>query len=143
MASILQGYQFFTNNIAGKLQVAKQNADRVGGPHAVQEHTSPWGWFLVELGSGLRLDEAKQLTAALHAGMVSAQMAVVGERCERVVCGVPLASRDHHIATPCSLFGDVPVRVRRLLTCLCQDAAEPKSFAALDLGGADWKGSGP
>ena len=30
---------------------------------------------------GLRLDEAKQLTAAFQAEMVSAQVAVVGERC--------------------------------------------------------------
>ena len=84
---------------------------------------------------GLRLDEAKQLTAALQAEMVSAQVAVVGERrrwcaaCER-----PLASKGHYRATFRSLFGDVPVRVRRLLVCPCQGPGEPKSFAALDLG---------
>jgi hypothetical protein len=33
-----------------------------------------------------------------------------------------------------SLFGDVPVRVRRLLTCPCQGQGGAKSFAALDLG---------
>src|SRR3954470_11765131 len=33
-----------------------------------------------------------------------------------------------------SLFGDVPVRVRRLLVCPCHGPGEPKSFAALDLG---------
>ncbi len=35
------------------------------------------------------------------------------------------------------MFGDVPVRVRRLLVCPCQDVIEggAKSFAALDLGG--------
>ena len=41
---------------------------------------------------GLRLDEAKQLTAALQAEMVSAQLAVIGERrrwC--AACGRPLA----------------------------------------------------
>ncbi len=85
---------------------------------------------------GLWLDEAKQLTAALHVEMVSAQVAVVGERRGYVVCGVPLASKGHYTATSRSLFGDVPVRIRRLLTCSCQDAVKPKSFAALDLGGA-------
>src|SRR4051794_41486576 len=41
---------------------------------------------------------------------------------------------------PCSaipevptLFDDVPVRVRRLLTCRCQAAGEVKSFPVLDL----------
>src|SRR3954466_10512429 len=33
-----------------------------------------------------------------------------------------------------SLFGDVPVRIRRLLVCPCQGPGEAKSFAALDLG---------
>src|SRR4051794_33522685 len=84
---------------------------------------------------GLRLNEAKQLTAALQAEMVSAQVAVVGERrrwcaaCER-----PLASKGHYRATFRSLFGNVPVRVRRLLVCPCHGPGEPKSFAALDLG---------
>ena len=84
---------------------------------------------------GLRLDEAKQLTAALQAEMVPAQVAVVGERrrwC--AACGRPLASKGHYRATFRSLFGDVPVRVRRLLVCPCQGPGEPKSFAALDLG---------
>src|SRR5215208_6659606 len=84
---------------------------------------------LAELG--LRLDEAKQLTAALQAEMVSAQVAVVGERrrwC--VACGRLLASKGHYPATVCSLFGDVPVRVRRLLVCPCHGSGEPKSFAA-------------
>src|SRR4051812_38551791 len=45
---------------------------------------------------GLRLDEAKQLTAALQAEMVSAQVAVVGERRRGcATCGRPLASKGH------------------------------------------------
>src|SRR3954471_7864495 len=84
---------------------------------------------------GLRLDEAKQLTAALQAEMVSAQVAVVGERRRRcATCGRPLASKGHYSATFRSLFGDVPVRVRRLLVCPCHGPGAPKSFAALDLG---------
>src|SRR4051794_13201647 len=84
---------------------------------------------------GLRLNEAKQLTAALQAEMVSAQLAVVGERrCGCVTCGRPLASKGHYSATFRSLFGDVPVRVRRLLVCPCHGPGAPKSFAALDLG---------
>jgi hypothetical protein len=67
---------------------------------------------------GLRLDEAKQLTAALQAEMVSAQVAVVGERRRGcVACGRLLASKGHYPATFRSLFGNVPMRVRRLLVC--------------------------
>src|SRR3954449_6066195 len=67
--------------------------------------------------------------------MVSAQLAVVGERrCGCVTCGRPLASKGHYRATFRSLFGDVPVRVRRLLVCPCHGPGEPKSFAALDFG---------
>src|SRR3954469_4344188 len=51
-----------------------------------------------------------------------------------VTCGCPLASKGHDRATFRSLFGDVPVRVRRLLVCPCHGPGEPKSFAALDLG---------
>src|SRR5215211_3210448 len=56
---------------------------------------------------GLRLDEAKQLTAALQAEMVSAQVAVVGERRRGcVTCGRLLASKGHYPATFRSLFGN-------------------------------------
>jgi hypothetical protein len=33
-----------------------------------------------------------------------------------------------------SLYGNVPVQVRRLLVCPCQGQSELKSFAVLDLG---------
>jgi len=88
---------------------------------------------LAELG--LQLAEAKQLTAALQVQIVPAQVAVLGERrrwC--VACGRVLASKGHYGARFRSLFGDVPVRIRRLLVCPCQDPGEAKSFAALDLG---------
>src|SRR4051794_17685820 len=49
-------------------------------------------------------------------------------------CGRGLASKGHYPATFRSSFGDVPVRVRRLLVCPCQGPGEAKSFAALDLG---------
>src|SRR5215211_6787462 len=88
---------------------------------------------LAELG--LRLDEAKQLTAALQAQIVPTQVAMTGERRRGcVACGRGLASKGHYPATFRSLFGDVPVRVRRLLVCPCQGPGEAKSFAALDLG---------
>src|SRR3954470_18724560 len=84
---------------------------------------------------GLRLDEAKQLTAALQAKMVAAQVAVVGERGRGcAACERSLASKGHYRATFHSLFGDVPVRGRRLLVCPCHGPGEPKSFAAVDLG---------
>src|SRR4051812_30921067 len=84
---------------------------------------------------GLGLDEAKQLTAALQAQIVPAQVAVVGERRRWCgACGRGLASKGHYGAKFRPLFGDVPVRVRRLLVCPCQGPGEAKSFAALDLG---------
>src|SRR3954471_4114176 len=88
---------------------------------------------LAELG--LQLAEAKQLTAALQAQIVPAQVAVVGERRRGcVACGRVLASKGHYPAKFRSLFGDVPVRIRRLLVCPCHGLGEPKSLAALALG---------
>src|SRR3954463_730495 len=55
---------------------------------------------------GLRLNEPKQLTAALRAEMVSAQVAAVGERCRScAACGRVLASKGYYRATVRSLFG--------------------------------------
>jgi len=85
---------------------------------------------------GLRLEEAKRLTAALQAAIVTAQVAAVGERRRRcAACGQLLAGKGHYRASFRSLFGAVPVRVRRLLVCPCHGPGEPKSFAALDFGG--------
>jgi hypothetical protein len=88
---------------------------------------------LAELG--LSLAEAKRLTAALQAQLVPAQVAAVGARprsCE--ACGQVLASKGHYGATFRSLFGDVPVRVRRRLACPCQGATGVKSRTMLELG---------
>src|SRR5271165_6037815 len=109
---------------------------------------------------GLRLAEAKRLTAAIQAEIVPAQVTIAGEhRCTCAACGRRLASKGHYTATFRSLFGDVPIRVRRLLTCPCQDMAEVRSFAAFALeaatvapeqcdgavcgAGAVWQGCGP
>jgi Transposase len=83
---------------------------------------------------GLRLSETKQLMAALQDQIVPAQVAMVGRGCSCVSCGRKLASKGHYPVTFRSLFGDVPVRVRRVLTCSCQGQGGAKSFAALDLG---------
>ena len=70
---------------------------------------------------GLRLTEAKQLTATLTAEMVSTQVNVMSERCRWCgTCGRVLTSKGYYPATLRSLFGDVPVQVRRLLACPCQ-----------------------
>ena len=85
---------------------------------------------------GLRLDEAKQFTAALQTAIVPAQMAVLGE-CPRTceACGRRLAAKGHYGATLRSLFANVSIQVRRLFVCPCQDGkGEAKSFAILDLG---------
>jgi hypothetical protein len=67
---------------------------------------------LAELG--LRLAEAKQLTAALQAQIVPAQVAMLGEyRRSCMSCGGILASKGHYQVRFRSLFGDVPLRVRR------------------------------
>src|SRR3954468_12948191 len=89
---------------------------------------------LAELG--LRLEEAKQLTAALQAQIVPAQMTVLSEwRRSCMACGSTPASKGHYRMRFRSLFGDVPLRVRRLLICPCQGDDEVKSAAILDLGG--------
>jgi len=89
---------------------------------------------LAELG--LQLAEAKRLTAALQAQIVPAQGAMVGERRRLCgACGSVWARKGHDPVTFRSLFGDVPVRIRRLLICLCQGSGEPTSFAVLNLGG--------
>ncbi len=68
-------------------------------------------------GLGLWLEEAKRLTAALQAEIVSAQVTTAGVRRRCAACGQMLASKGHYRATFRSLFGAVPVRVRRLLAC--------------------------
>jgi hypothetical protein len=83
---------------------------------------------------GLCLAEAKRLTAAIQAEIVPAQVIIAGEdRRTCVACGRVLASKGHYTATFRSLFGNVPIRVRRLLACPCQGTIEAKSFAAFDL----------
>jgi hypothetical protein len=83
---------------------------------------------------GLHLAEAKRLTAAIQAEIVPAQVTVAGEhRRTCVACEAELASKGHYTATFRSLFGDVPIRIRRLLTCPCQGTGESKSFAAFGL----------
>jgi hypothetical protein len=83
---------------------------------------------------GLRLAEAKQLLVAIQVEIVPAQVTVAGEhRRTCVAFGGELASKGHYTATFCSLFGYVPVRIRRLLTCPCQNAGIARSPAAFDL----------
>src|SRR3984957_3591020 len=83
---------------------------------------------------GFRLAEAKQLMAAIRAETVPARVSVAGEhRRTCVACEGELASKRHYTATFRSLFGDVPTRIRRLLTCPRQGTGKSKSFAAFDL----------
>jgi hypothetical protein len=57
----------------------------------------------------------------------------VSPRCTCAACGRRLDSKGHYTATFRSLFGDVPIRVRRLLTCPCHNGGKAKSIAAVDL----------
>jgi hypothetical protein len=61
----------------------------------------------------LRLAEAKQLTSAVQAEIVPAQVTIAGEhRCTCVACKRRLGSKGRYTATFRSLFGDVPIRMR-------------------------------
>ena len=90
-------------------------------------------------GLGSRLEEAKQLTAALQAQIVPAQVTVLGE-CRRscVACGGALASKGHCRVRFRSLFGDVPLRVRRLLLCPCQGGARQRAPPPWASVGTQW-----
>src|SRR3954471_13712012 len=67
--------------------------------------------------------------------IVPAQVTVLSE-CRRscVVCGSTRASKGHYQVRFRSLFGDVPLRVRRLLVCPCQGGRGTTSAAILDFG---------
>ena len=85
---------------------------------------------------GLTLDEGKRLTAATQPEIVRVQVSRMGQQvrhCEH--CAAKLSSKGHHPATFRSLFGDVPVRIRRICACRCRaDTLEPRSFTAVVIG---------
>src|SRR5260370_17800206 len=86
---------------------------------------------------GLSLDEGKRIAAAIQAEMVRAQASATSEHFKSCGhCGLNLSSKGYRSMTFRSLFGDVPLRVRRFVGCRCQDRQEgPKSFSALALEG--------
>lgn len=88
--------------------------------------------FVVSEILGLTLDESKALRAAIQAEVVSAQVAVMGQRfrwCRQ--CGAKLLSKGYYPTTFRSLFGDVPLRVRQLSACSCRaEMLGAKSFTA-------------
>src|SRR3712207_6594724 len=51
-----------------------------------------------------------------------------------IACGSALASKGHYRVRFRSVFGDVPLRVRRWLVCLCQGGRGTTSAATLDFG---------
>jgi hypothetical protein len=78
---------------------------------------------------GLTLVEGKQLTAAIQTEMVRAQASTMGERFRCCAhCGAMLASKGYRQMTFRSLFGHVPLRVRRLVRCQCRDVSDESSF---------------
>jgi hypothetical protein len=86
---------------------------------------------------GLSLDEGKRVAAAIQAEMVRAQASTMSEHFRSCGhCGLNLSSKGYRSMTFRSLFGNVPLRVRRFVGCRCQDRQEgPKSFSALALEG--------
>ena len=89
--------------------------------------------FAVPKIVGLRLNEGKQLAAAIQAEIVRAQAAILGERfrcCEH--SGAKRWSKDCYPATFHSAFRNVPVKIRRLSASRCRSGSqEAKSFAAM------------
>jgi hypothetical protein len=86
---------------------------------------------------GLSLDEGKRLTAAIQTEMVRSQASTMGERFRCCAhCGLTLSSKGYRCVSFRSLFGDVPLRVRRFDRCRCRNLREePGSFSALTLEG--------
>lgn len=85
---------------------------------------------------GLSIREGKRPTAAIQTEIVRAQAATMGERFRCCAhCESSLSSKGYRSVTFRSLFGDVPLRVRRLANCQCcrEVADEPRSFSALTL----------
>jgi len=85
---------------------------------------------------GLSLGEGKRLTSAIQTEMVRGQAAIMGERfrcCAQ--CGSTLRGKGYRHVMFRSLFGAMPLRVRRFKNCPCRDALpkEPRSFSALVL----------
>jgi hypothetical protein len=87
---------------------------------------------------GLRLAEAKKLASALQAEIVPAQVTIAGEhRCTCAACGRRLSSKGYYTATFRSLFGDIPIRMRRLFTCPCQNGGLGEELRRLRPRGRD------
>ena len=93
--------------------------------------------FAVPETLGLSLAEGKRVAAAIQTEMVRAQAATMGERSRCCAhCGADLPSKGYRPVTFRSLFGDVPLRVRRFTSCQCREIVdEPRSFSALTLEG--------
>jgi hypothetical protein len=86
---------------------------------------------------GMSLEDGKRITAALQHEIVRAQASVMGEHfryCGH--CGSALPSKGYRSMTFRSLFGDVPLRVRRFVGCQCSGGrGGRKSLSALTLEG--------
>ncbi len=71
---------------------------------------------------GRSLSEGKRLTAAIQSEMGRAQASIMGDRFRCCAhCGSALSSKGYRRVTFRSLFGDVPLRVRRFVGCWCRD----------------------
>src|SRR3954451_10695743 len=80
---------------------------------------------------GLSLEEAKQLLAALQNRLVPPQVKRHGQFCPNCPrCSRPFRGRGSYQVTFRSLFGNVPVQVRRLRTCPCQ-GSQRQSFSTV------------
>jgi hypothetical protein len=80
----------------------------------------------------LSLEETKRLLATLQHQLVAAQIERHGQLCLTCPqCGRPFRGRGSYPVTFHSLFGDVPVRVRRLKSCPCPGRLPPELLDGL------------
>ena len=80
---------------------------------------------------GLSIAEGKAVLAAIQARVVVDQVkrhGTVARQCRW--CGHSQSSKGHYHSTFRSMFGDVPIRVRRFHACQCRTDA-PKTVPAL------------
>jgi hypothetical protein len=83
--------------------------------------------FAVPETLGLSLAEGKRVAVAIQTEMVRARAATMGERCRCCAhCGANLPSKGYRPVTFRSLFGDMPLRVRRFASCQCREIVDSR-----------------
>lgn len=90
--------------------------------------------FIKPAGLGMSIEESKQIAASIQSRMVSDQ----ADRHNKALtacrfCGQRLRTKGYYKSIFKSVFGKVPMRVRRVWGCQCRDA-ENRTFSSLPTG---------